>query len=200
MIQHKHNKTQTKLLCEEIKRKYSIIDYAKSKGIPLIDRGSRYWILCPFHGDTDPSLSIEKNGDIELFYCFGCKKSGSIIDFYAEYEHVSIGSAIEVLGQGIEFDFDMSDLLDEFSEKDIKTSIMDMNIAISIHCFEYLSVIRSKCTDDVIDSEFDKMDLLYKNIDELMRELNEEKISGYYEQICMGNYFTERLNKLGISA
>lgn len=44
---------------------------------------ARGWILavCPLHGDTDPSLSINlKNGG---FHCFGCGEKGDLIRFHS---------------------------------------------------------------------------------------------------------------------
>ena len=191
-----YSKTEVGILCDEIKKKYSIVDYVRAKGIELHDRGTRYFIICPFHGDGDPSLSIEKHGDIELFHCFGCKKSGSIIDFYAEYERVSVGEAIKILGEGIDFDFDISSLLEEFDEDDKKTSILEMNIAISIHCFEYLSVVKSEFTEDISNSEFKKIDSFYKMIDNLILDGNEEKIYSFYIEICFGDFLVEQMKKL----
>jgi len=53
------------------------IDYQKT--------GAQLRALCPLHEDTNPSLSVtlEANGDAKenTWHCFGCKQSGSIIDF-----------------------------------------------------------------------------------------------------------------------
>jgi hypothetical protein len=37
-------------------------------------------VLCPFHNDRDPSLQVYDGGS---FYCFGCRKGGTIYDFAA---------------------------------------------------------------------------------------------------------------------
>ena len=43
-------------------------------------RGDEVQVLCPFHEDGDPSLSINlKTG---LFHCHGCGVSGDIFKFY----------------------------------------------------------------------------------------------------------------------
>lgn len=56
------------------------IDYQKS--------GTQLRALCPFHEDTNPSLSIalEAEGDTKAntWHCFGCRLSGSIIDFTSQ--------------------------------------------------------------------------------------------------------------------
>ena len=41
-------------------------------------------IICPFHHDTDPSLSF--NDNMNVFFCFGCHATGDIIDFVGRLE------------------------------------------------------------------------------------------------------------------
>ena len=56
-------------------------------GIDYTKTGTQLRALCPFHEDTNPSLSValEANGDTKAntWHCFGCQQSGSIIDFAA---------------------------------------------------------------------------------------------------------------------
>lgn len=40
--------------------------------------------ICPFHEDTDPSLSF--NDDRGSFYCFGCHAKGDIVEFIRKME------------------------------------------------------------------------------------------------------------------
>jgi len=54
----------------------------------LYDNGKQIKIICPFHDDTDPSMSIslEKN----IYHCFGCGASGNLYTFvrkYLNHEH-----------------------------------------------------------------------------------------------------------------
>ncbi len=44
-------------------------------------------VLCPFHDDRRPSLSV--NLDRKLFHCFACQAKGDILDFVAKIEEVS---------------------------------------------------------------------------------------------------------------
>lgn len=59
-------------------------------GLEYTQKGGSIRMLCPFHEDTDPSLSItlEETDDAKpnTWHCFGCKESGSIIDFVALLE------------------------------------------------------------------------------------------------------------------
>lgn len=195
-IGQRRSKRETKILCDEIKKRYSILDFVRSKGIKIHDRGHRSFIVCPFHRDNDPSLNIEEHNGIELFYCFGCKKKGTIIDFYAFYNNIDIGQAIEELGKGIDLDFDISELLDEFDEKEKKVSILELNVALSIHCFEYMCQVRDSYGDEITQREFKKVDALYRKIDEFVEANNVDKVKAYYDEICVGDFFTERLKQL----
>ena len=42
-------------------------------------------IACPFHDDSNPSLQLYDGG---TFYCFGCRRGGSIYDFAAALWHL----------------------------------------------------------------------------------------------------------------
>lgn len=192
----RYGKQEIKILCEEIKRKHSILSYIKSKGIPIIEKGNRNFIICPFHKDNDPSLCIQQEGDREFFYCFGCKKGGSIIDFYSLYEHLSLRETIERLGEGINFEFDISSLVENVGETEHELSIKELNSIISIHCFEYLSMIKSKFSEKVSKAEFVKMDSFYHRIDNLVSEGNMRKLKAYYDEICLGDFLTEQIKKM----
>lgn len=64
--------------------------------------GQEFKAVCPFHSDSDPSLSI--NDDSGLFQCFGCKKSGDAFTFYGFVKGLS--DFKEIL-QGIASDFNI---------------------------------------------------------------------------------------------
>jgi len=56
-----------------------ITDIADEFGLKPIGKKLR---ICPFHTDTNPSLSL--SNEKGLFNCFGCHKKGNLITFYAE--------------------------------------------------------------------------------------------------------------------
>ncbi len=62
-----------------------ISDVAVSYGLKIKKAKKNQWkVVCPFHDDTDPSLSLsdEKN----VFYCFGCHAKGDLIEFARKME------------------------------------------------------------------------------------------------------------------
>lgn len=57
--------------------------------------GKLYVASCPFHHDKTPSFKIEEKSGRWLWMCYGgCQKGGTIIDFIAEMDHISIAEAI----------------------------------------------------------------------------------------------------------
>lgn len=65
--------------------------------VRLIKKGTKWWGLCPFHTERTPSFSID--AERGLFYCFGCHKGGSIIDFLMETEKLSFFEAVSELAE-----------------------------------------------------------------------------------------------------
>ena len=66
-----------------------------SRYVPLKKSGSRYWGCCPFHHEKTPSFSVTP--DLNLYYCFGCKAGGNVIQFIMEMEKLTFHEAVEYL-------------------------------------------------------------------------------------------------------
>ena len=61
--------------------------------VPLKKNGSRYWGLCPFHHEKTPSFSV--NAEQNLYYCFGCKAGGNVVQFVQVMERLTYPEAVE---------------------------------------------------------------------------------------------------------
>ena len=70
--------------------------------VPLKKNGSRYWGLCPFHHEKTPSFSV--NAEQNLYYCFGCKAGGNVVQFVQEMERLSFREAVEHLARQLHMD------------------------------------------------------------------------------------------------
>ncbi len=66
-----------------------------SYGIAITRQQGQVKVLCPFHKDRTPSLSINLNS--KMFFCFGCQAHGDILDFVARIENVRLVQAAELL-------------------------------------------------------------------------------------------------------
>lgn len=83
---------------EELKQRSSIVSVI-SKYITLNKKGKTYWACCPFHYEKTPSFAV--NESEQFYHCFGCGKSGSVIKFVQEYEHVNFVEAVKILANDI---------------------------------------------------------------------------------------------------
>ncbi len=63
--------------------------------VQLKKNGRKHWGLCPFHGEKTASFSVD--GESQLYYCFGCKAGGSVIQFVMDYERLEFQDAVKHL-------------------------------------------------------------------------------------------------------
>ncbi len=98
-------KTLTAEQINEIRSSVDIVDIV-SKYIPLTKKGKNYFGVCPFHEDSDPSLSVSP--DKQIFSCFSCHTTGNVFTFIKEYEHISFIEAVKMVAAtaGINIDID----------------------------------------------------------------------------------------------
>ena len=79
---------------DELRARADIVQIV-SGYVPLKKNGHRYWGLCPFHGEKTASFSVD--AEQQLYYCFGCKAGGSVIQFIMEIERLDFPEAVRFL-------------------------------------------------------------------------------------------------------
>ncbi|MFH1868998.1 MAG: toprim domain-containing protein [Candidatus Omnitrophota bacterium] len=83
----------------EIKQ-LNLVEIVQDYGISLRHNGnSSYQGLCPFHNDTNPSLTVSLKKSIWLWHCFGCHCKGTVIDFVMKKERLSFLGAYDKLSR-----------------------------------------------------------------------------------------------------
>ncbi len=80
----------------EIRSKIDIVDLI-GEYVPLIQRGRNFFGVCPFHDDTNPSMSVSR--EKQIYKCFSCGASGNIFTFVRDYEHIDMKEAINILAK-----------------------------------------------------------------------------------------------------
>lgn len=55
------------------------------------------YIPCPFHAEKTASLKLHKSG----WYCYGCGKGGSVIDFVMLHESYSFAQAVKAIDENL---------------------------------------------------------------------------------------------------
>jgi len=78
---------------DDIKARVSIEDVLDHYGVKLRQRKDELTGLCPFPGHDDTRASFSANTTKNVFQCFGCKKSGNVLDLVAYMEGVEIREA-----------------------------------------------------------------------------------------------------------
>lgn len=83
---------------DQIKNQINIVDIV-SEYLDLHKKGRNYWGICPFHEDTNPSMSVSP--EKQMFKCFVCGQGGSVINFVSEIEKITFGKALAKLGNKV---------------------------------------------------------------------------------------------------
>lgn len=121
-------------IINEIRSKIDIVDLI-SEYVPLSQKGKNYFGVCPFHNDTNPSMSVSR--EKQIYKCFSCGASGNIFTFVSEYENISFKEALSLLANKIGYKidtgksytkpdlykkyYDMYDLATKFYQNNINT-------------------------------------------------------------------------------
>ena len=63
--------------------------------MPIKQVGNNYFTTCLWHNDSNPSLAIYPQTN--SFYCFVCKKSGTVENLIAKLEHKTYAQVVKML-------------------------------------------------------------------------------------------------------
>ncbi len=100
----KHNNSVNQFL-NEVNNKVRLSDFI-GQFVNLVERGNSFVGNCPFHNEKTPSFNV--NNDKSLFYCFGCKAGGNIINFISKYKNLQFVESLIYISQysGIPYIYD----------------------------------------------------------------------------------------------
>ena len=79
-------------LANKVIEQANIVDVV-SHYLPVIKTGINFKAVCPFHDDTNPSLTISPSK--KIFKCFVCGTGGNAITFVQKYENISFKESIK---------------------------------------------------------------------------------------------------------
>lgn len=65
--------------------------------VKLEKQGNNYKGLCPFHDDSNPSLTVSPTK--KIYKCFSCNASGNVLTFIQNHNHVSFVEAVRIVGE-----------------------------------------------------------------------------------------------------
>ena len=88
-------------LANTIRSKVDIVDIIGER-IPLTSRGKNFFGVCPFHDDTNPSMSVSR--EKQIYTCFSCHATGNVFTFLMNYEHMDFKEVLKYLGSRVGID------------------------------------------------------------------------------------------------
>ncbi len=200
---------------DEIKSQNDIVDVISS----YIELNSSNKALCPFHTEKTPSFSVSK--EKQIFKCFSgnCGKSGNVIDFVMEYNHVSFEEALKILADraGIPLDISSTKKVNKEYEKyykinDLSNEYFKNNILSSSgkEAISYLSkrgitkelinefnigLASSNKLNIILNNKFNNEDIIELG---LVKEYNDQLIDTFINKIIFP-ILDEKGNVLGFS-
>ena len=104
----------------EIRQQADIVDIV-SRHINVVKKGKNHFAICPFHNDTNPSLSISK--DKQIFKCFVCNEAGNVFTFIQKYKKIPYMRAVKEVADIVGIDFKLAEPK-QYEVTDIKTKVL----------------------------------------------------------------------------
>ncbi len=94
-------------LIDRIINEVDIVEFI-GRDIELTKRGNNYVGLCPFHEDTSPSYTV--NREKKYSKCFSCNEGGNVISYYQKRHNITFKEALRVLAQEIGVEVKTNDI------------------------------------------------------------------------------------------
>ena len=85
-------------IANTIRSKVDIVDIIGER-IPLVAKGKNFFGVCPFHDDTNPSMSVSR--EKQIYTCFSCHATGNVFTFLMNYEHMDFKEVLKYLGDRV---------------------------------------------------------------------------------------------------
>lgn len=79
-------------LINEIRSSVDIVDVIGSY-LELSPKGRNFFGVCPFHDDSNPSMSVSK--EKQIYTCFSCHATGNVFKFLMDYENISFIESVK---------------------------------------------------------------------------------------------------------
>lgn len=134
-------------LIEEIRISNDILavvgDYVR-----LERKGKNYFGLCPFHNEKTPSFSVDTGK--QLYYCFGCGKGGSVIQFIMEAENLDYIEAIKLLAERVKIQLPEGESEEERIAAQKKQELLKINVEAARFFYEQLNNEKNSLAKDYL--------------------------------------------------
>lgn len=123
-------------IIEEIRINNDILSVV-GEYVKLERKGKNYFGLCPFHNEKTPSFNIDPSK--QLYYCFGCGKGGSVIQFIMDIENLEYIEAVKLLAERARIQLPEGESEEEKQIARRKQEILKVNVESARFFYEQLN-------------------------------------------------------------
>lgn len=88
---------------QQIKEQVNIVDIV-GEYLKLTRKGNNFWAICPFHQDSNPSLSVSQ--EKQIYKCFSCSEQGNVFIFLQKYKNIDFLSAVREVAKIAKIDLE----------------------------------------------------------------------------------------------
>lgn len=143
---------------DRVRQSVDIVDVI-SQYIAVEKKGRNFAALCPFHDDSNPSLTI--SSEKQIYKCFVCGAGGNVFTFIQNYKHVSFVEAVDSVARhaNINLNLNLNNFQQNKFTKDEENYYKIMEDASN---FLNYSLLNSK--NNVVLNYLDKRDLNNKEL------------------------------------
>ena len=128
----------------KINSEISILELVQELGIAVTQTGKNFKALCPFHNDSNPSLSIsvEKN----IAYCMSCKTGGAPFNFYQKFKKLDVKATLDYFSKRLNlgYTYKPDPLEKEYTACAEAAKFMHMRLLKTNSGAEYLTYLTEK--------------------------------------------------------
>ena len=109
------------VIFKQVRQLASIEEFLLDKGLSSIRKyGDKAIYNCPIHkGDKTPSFYVYKKDDGDDFYCFGCKKGGSVLHLKSYIDSEKFGKSLVYFCDKLKIRFDAKLKIEDIIEENL---------------------------------------------------------------------------------
>ena len=131
---------------DELTARCDIVDVVGSY-VHLTNKGANLFGLCPFHSEKTGSFSVSP--DKQIYYCFGCKRGGGVVNFIMEEENLSFPDAVRFLAKRVNLEVPEEDGDREAGRR--RQRLLDLNREAARFYYRMLQQPEGRAVQDYLD-------------------------------------------------
>lgn len=122
---------------QKIKETINIVDVI-GKYLKLNHKGTNFWAICPFHEDSNPSLSISQ--EKQIYKCFSCGEQGDVFMFLQKYKNIDFFLALTEIAEITNIDLKKFDLeINEIKKNELHKFKILNNLALNFYQYQLIT-------------------------------------------------------------